>query len=123
MRNLLRHWRIWVCLVGIFAAGVGTGAVITWKAAKAIGPAGLQNYAPAMKVVLRRRVDILPEQEAELNRILDTAQQRLNETRDHTRTEILSILDEAHEEIRGHLEDDQRERFDAFLQRHDPRMK
>lgn len=121
MMSLLRQWRIWLCLVGIFVAGMGTGAIVTWKAARATSPALLENYARVMEVAMRRKVEILPEQEPEITRILEDAQKQLNEARDHTRRDVFAILDETHGRIRARLDDEQRARFDDFIRRHDRR--
>jgi len=115
-------WKVILATLVIFIAGLVTGAVGVKGILKPTGP-GNRGYEPMQPWMLRehfraeldRRLDLSPEQNARIERVMHEGQERVKEIWSLVGPEMQAELRGVREEIRRELTQDQRRRFDELM--------
>ncbi len=109
-----------VAVVALFVSGIAIGALGThlYYAYRVRGPIGPPAMGAGFFVErLERRLDLTPEQAAEIDAILERTHETAAEMRRDLRPRIEELMERTADEIRGVLTDEQREAFEKLRQR------
>ncbi len=109
-----------VAVVGLFLSGIAIGALGThlYYAYQLRGPIGPPAMGAGLFVErLERRLDLTPEQAAEIEAILDRTHRAAAEMRSDLRPRIAELMETTADEIRGVLTPEQREEFELLRRR------
>ena len=113
--SLLRHWKIILSMVAIFAAGVITGGMLVIKIAKHFGyRSSPEGWAPTTFRDYQTRLKLTPDQVRKLKPIFDQAGQDLRVVRDHNSQAFWEVIRRTNEEITQHLTPEQQKRFEEL---------
>jgi hypothetical protein len=110
MRRLLRHWKMILGLMAIFAAGVGTGAVgMVMIIVKAVSsPVVNHRWTDERLADLDRKLVLTPEQKAKIRPIVLSAAERFRALGNETFEKLLAAADQTYEEVARELTPEQR---------------
>ncbi len=109
-----------VAVVGLFLSGIVIGALGThlYYAYRLRAPGGPPAMAAGLFVErLERRLDLRPEQAAEIEAILDRTHEAAAEMRRDLRPRVEELMERTADEIRAVLTAEQREAFDLLRRR------
>ncbi|MEW6304913.1 MAG: hypothetical protein AB1705_15675 [Verrucomicrobiota bacterium] len=111
--NSLRHWKIVLILVAIFAAGGVTGSVLTLRGVKsAVNKGALTDaWARGALKVYTTRLQLTPEQAHKLQPVFDQAGKDLKGVRQRAMMDALSVLRVMNEQVEPELQPEQKERL------------
>ncbi len=115
--SLFNSWKIIVALTAIFGAGAFTGHVVTMGAVKreVEKRADVDEFTHQTMEKLRRELRLSPTQVDKIAGSVDDAGKQLKQEYDDTLVRILGILEEASDEIRLELSEDQKLKYDEML--------
>lgn len=115
--SLFNSWKIIVALIAIFGAGAFTGHVVTMGAVKreVEKRADVDEFTHQTMEKLRRELRLSPTQVDKIAGSVDDAGKQLKQEYDDTLVRILGILEEASDEIRLELSEDQKLKYDEML--------
>lgn len=114
-------WKVILATLVIFIAGLVTGAVGVKGLLKPTGPGN--RYEPMQPWMLRenfraeldRRLDLTPEQNARIEKVMHEGQERVKEIWSLVGPEMQAELRAVREEMRRELTPEQRRRFDDLM--------
>lgn len=115
--SLFNSWKILVALVAIFGAGAYSGHIVTVNAVKreVAKRADVDEYTHRTIEKLRDELGLTPEQVMKIEEPVQKAGRQLKQEYSDTLTRIVEILDEASQEIRPELTQDQETEYDVML--------
>ncbi|MSU47112.1 MAG: hypothetical protein EXS42_08330 [Lacunisphaera sp.] len=111
-----KPWKLILVLVGIFAAGVVTGAFVTLRVGREMMAkrAIPEQWAPQRLKQLAGRLDLQPEQVEQLRPIMRRNMEELNRLRTYSLTETRSVFERLEREISEKLTPEQRAKFEQM---------
>ena len=111
--NWLRHWKIILALVGLFALGAATGSVITLKVVKRVIEARTnpERMSQSLLGEYQRRLKLTPEQVEKIRPILQRTGREMWELRTEMSGRTFQVIRLSHEDIAAELTPEQREEF------------
>ncbi len=109
-------WKLILVLMGIFIAGVVTGAFVTLRVgremmAKRPMP---EQWAPQRLKLLAERLDLKPEQVEQLRPIIRRDMDELNRLRNYAMRETRSVFERMEREVAEKLTPEQRAKYEQF---------
>ena len=115
--SLFNSWKIILALVAIFGAGAYTGHIVTKGAVKpeVEKRADLDDYTHRTIAKLQKELKLTAEQEMRIEDSVEKAGRQLKQEYADTLTRIVAILDEASQEIRPELNEEQEVKYDKML--------
>lgn len=115
--SLFNSWKILVALAAIFGAGAYTGHVVTLGAVKreVQQRADVDEYTHRTIEKLRDELELSPSQVMKIEGSVQKAGRQLKQEYSDTLTRIVEILEEASQEIRPELTEEQEAEYDAML--------
>ena len=115
--SLFNSWKIILALVAIFGAGAYTGHIVTKGAVKpeVEKRADLDDYTHRTIAKLQKELKLTAEQEMRIEESVEKAGRQLKQEYADTLTRIVAILDEASQEIRPELNEEQEVKYDKML--------
>lgn len=115
--SLFNGWKIIVALIAIFGAGAYTGHIVTIGAVKSAVEkrADVDEYTHRTIEKLRKELKLTAGQEMKIKEPVQKAGRQLKQEYADTLTRIVAILDEASQEIRPELDEDQEVKYDKML--------
>lgn len=116
-------WKVILATLVIFIAGLVTGAVGVKRLLKPPPPIITATHEPMQPWMLReqfraeldRRLDLTPEQNQRIERVMHEGQERVKEIWSLVGPEMQAELRAVREEIRRELTPEQRRRFDEMM--------
>ena len=111
-----QSWKLILVLVGIFAAGVVTGAFVTLRVGREMMAkrAMPEQWAPQRLKQLAERLELKPEQMEQLRPIMHRNMEELNRLRNYAMRETRSVLERMEREISEKLTPEQRTKFEQM---------
>lgn len=115
--SLFNSWKIILALAAIFGAGAYTGHIVTKGAVKpeVEKRADLDDYTHRTIAKLQKELKLTAEQEMRIEESVEKAGRQLKQEYADTLTRIVAILDEASQEIRPELNEEQEVKYDKML--------
>ena len=115
--SLFNSWKIILALAPIFGAGAYTGHIVTKGAVKpeVEKRADLDDYTHRTIAKLQKELKLTAEQEMRIEESVEKAGRQLKQEYADTLTRIVAILDEASQEIRPELNEEQEVKYDKML--------
>jgi ribosomal protein S13 len=115
--SLFNSWKIILALAPIFGAGAYTGHIVTKGAVKpeVEKRADLDDYTHRTIAKLQKELKLTAEQEMRIEESVEKAGRQLKQEYADTLTRIVAILDEASQEIRPELNEEQEVNYDKML--------
>jgi len=115
--SLFNSWKIILALAAIFGAGAYTGHIVTKGAVKpeVEKRADLDDYTHRTIAKLQKELKLTAEQEMRIEKSVEKAGRQLKQEYADTLTRIVAILDEASQEIRPELNEEQEVKYDKML--------
>ncbi|HKB55981.1 MAG TPA: hypothetical protein VKC51_00190 [Lacunisphaera sp.] len=113
---MTQSWKLILVLVGIFAAGVVTGAFVALRVGRemmARRPMP-ELWAPQRLKLLAERLDLKPEQLEQIRPIMRRNMEELNRLRTYSMTETRSVFERLQREIAERLTPEQRAKFEQM---------
>jgi uncharacterized membrane protein len=113
---MTQSWKLILVLVGIFAAGVVTGAFVTLRVGREMmvrRPMPAQ-WAPQRLKLLAERLDLKPEQLEQIRPIMHRNMEELNRLRAYSMAETRSIFERIEREVAEKLTPEQRAKFEQM---------
>lgn len=109
----LRHWKVVLALVALFAFGAATGTVITLKVVKRVieGRTNPERMSQSLLQEYQRRLQLSPEQADKIRPILQRTGREMWELRTEMAGRTFQVIRASHEEIAAELTPEQREEF------------
>lgn len=109
----LRHWKVVLALVALFAFGAATGTVITLKVVKRVieGRTNPERMSQSLLQEYQRRLRLTPEQADKIRPILQRTGREMWELRSEMAGRTFQVIRASHEEIAAELTPEQREEF------------
>jgi uncharacterized membrane protein len=126
---MTQSWKLILVLVGIFAAGVVTGAFVTLRVGRVMvaNRPMPEQWAGLRLKLLAERLDLKPEQVEQLRPIMRRNMEELNRLRTYSMTETRSVFERLQREITEKLTPEQRVKFEQMnreeRERHEARDK
>jgi hypothetical protein len=118
--SILRHWKMILGLLALFAAGVATGMVLAVG-----GIMKIVSHQSKPEVWVKGRVAELnhalalsPEQQAKTKPILENSAKRVREVIAEGFGKMLAIVQDTHEEINNELTPEQQKKWGKLRQEH-----
>jgi hypothetical protein len=115
--SLFNSWKIILALAPVFGAGAYTGHIVTKGAVKpeVEKRADLDDYTHRTIAKLQKELKLTAEQEMRIEESVEKAGRQLKQEYADTLTRIVAILDEASQEIRPELNEEQEVKYDKML--------
>lgn len=111
--SLLRHWKVILSMMAIFAAGVITGGFLVIKIARQASYRNSpEGWAPLAFSDYKRRLKLTPEQIEKIKPILDQAAQDIRAARMNSWQDFGQIIRRANDEVTPLLTPEQQKTFD-----------
>jgi Spy/CpxP family protein refolding chaperone len=109
-------WKLGLYVALIFAAGAGSGALVSWQISRKtpIPPTPTPEIAIRLKDRLHDRLQLTPDQMAKIAPMIDEAMRRLETVRRETATQIFSNVSTMHEQVVQVLTPEQRAKFEEL---------
>ena len=109
----MRHWKVMLALVALFALGAATGSVITLKVVKRAieGRTNPERMSQSLLGEYQRRLKLTPEQVDKIKPILQRTGREMWELRSEMSGRTFQVIRASHEEIAAELTPEQREEF------------
>lgn len=113
---MTQPWKLILVLVGIFAAGVVTGAFVTLRVGREIVAkrAMPEQWAPQRLKRLAERLELTPEQLEQLRPVMRRNMEELNRLRNYSMEGTRDILERMQREITEKLTPEQRAKFEQM---------
>ncbi len=122
----MNSWKVILATMVIFAAGVVTGGILTWRLQQANlmrrthRPAELSTPAGWRLEFLRRaqrELDLSPDQREKVDKILKQSQERTRDILEPVSPQLRAEMQRTKEEFRSVLSADQQAKFDEILKK------
>ena len=109
----MRHWKVMLALVALFALGAATGSVITLKVVKRAieGRTNPERLSQSLLGEYQRRLKLTPEQVDKIKPILQRTGREMRDLRSEMAGRTFQVIRASHEEIAAELTPEQREEF------------
>lgn len=109
----LRHWKVILALLALFALGAATGTVVTLKFVKRAieGRTNPERMSSSLLQEYQRRLRLTPEQAEKIRPILQRTGREMWELRSEMAGRTFQVIRASHEEIAAELTPEQREEF------------
>lgn len=109
----LRHWKVVLALVALFALGAATGTVVTLKVVKRVieSRTNPERMSQSLLAEYQRRLKLTPEQVEKIRPILQRTGREMWELRTEMSGRTFQVIRLSHEEIAAELQPEQREEF------------
>ncbi|MBI5773982.1 MAG: hypothetical protein HZA89_09610 [Verrucomicrobia bacterium] len=113
--SLLRHWKVILSMLAIFAAGVVSGGLLVIKIARQVSYRNSpEGWAPLAFSDYKNRLKLTPEQTQKIKPILDQAGQDIRAARNSSWQEFVQIIRRANDDITPLLTPEQQKTFDEM---------
>lgn len=112
--SFLRHWKVALALLALFAVGIVTGSVLTVAVVKAKLKKERENnqdWTLTTYRMYKERLDLTPEQEAKLKPVFERAGKDLRDIRRQTMMNIMGVIRQVNREVEVELTPEQKEKF------------
>ncbi len=116
--SFLRHWKILLTMLAIFAAGIVTGSMLTVRVIKRVvqKQAAPDHWAAVTMLEYKQRLNLTPEQSAKVQVILDRTVTDLRGVRASVGRELIQIVRQAQDDVARELTPEQLAKFDTLRQ-------
>ena len=112
-------WKLTVALVIVFLAGVATGLFAGARRAHVVFMGRHSAHTgERMRSHLERRLQLTPEQAAQVSPIISRTAAQLEVIRSETSQRVAATFGQAHQEMMPYLTPEQRERLQKMKRRH-----
>jgi hypothetical protein len=114
--RLLRHWKMILGLMAIFATGVGTGgvAVIVLLHRVVTTPVSSQRWVDSRMADLERKLKLTPEQKGKIQPIVEGAVERMRGIGGEAFEKIIATAEQAHADVAKELTPEQQVEFNKL---------
>lgn len=113
--SLLRHWKVILSMVAIFAVGVVTGGLLIIKIGRQISYRNSpEGWVPLAFSDYKHRLKLTPEQVQKIKPIMDQAGQDIRAARNSSTQEFMQIIRRANDDITPILTPEQQKIFDEM---------
>jgi hypothetical protein len=116
----MKHLKPWIVIGLVFVAGIIVGVAMTRLAVRKVIQRVVTNpdiIRERMERNLARELKLTPEQRPKIHEIVARSRDDIQEVRGEFQPRVSGILKRSESEIRGVLNDAQREKFDLMLKR------
>lgn len=116
--SFLRHWKIMLCLVAIFAAGAVSGGMVTLRLVKKAVGRNLNpdGWSSAAMQAYRKKLKLTPEQIQKIQPAMDQAAQEIRAIGGNTTMEIFSVVVQMNDKVAQELTPEQQKLFEEMKQ-------
>ena len=132
-----KTWKVIVAFVGIFAAGLVVGGLVTLRVVKSLDPARLgspEQFGPQMLKRFADKLELTPDQEEKIKPLISRAAEELHQMRRTSWVNSQAVIDRLDSDISAELTPaqktkfeqlraEQRERIRRFTEERNRRMK
>ena len=126
----ISKWKLGVYVLVIFLAGVGSGALIGWRACRRmpVTPVPPAEIGARLRARFQSQLDLTPEQAQKIEPMVDQAMRRVEAIRKETASRVFANVSNLHEQVLTVLtpeqklkfEESERERRDYLRQKFGP---
>jgi hypothetical protein len=116
----MKQLKPWIVIGLVFAAGITVGVIVTRLAVRKVIERAATNpdmLRERMERHLARELKLTPEQRPRVHEIVVRSRDEIQELRGQFQPRVSGILKRSESEIRGVLNDAQREKFDLMLKK------
>ena len=116
--NILRHWKIMLCLAAIFVAGAVSGSMLTLRLVRKAAGRNLNpdGWASTAMQAYRKKLKLSPEQITKIQPAMDQAAQEIKAVGGNTRMEIFSVVVQMNDRVARELTPEQQRLFEEMKQ-------
>ena len=117
--NFLRHWKILVCLTGLFALGAATGSLLTLRLRPEPTPSAQppeEKWRALTLADYERHMELTPEQVERLKPVFGVTGQKLRTLRANTAERVAELVKEMNQQVMPALNPEQQAKLRKLLE-------
>ena len=121
-----KPWKVVLAFIGIFAAGLLVGGLVTLRVVKNLAPARMgspEQFGPQLMKRYTAKLELTPEQQDKINPLIMRAGEELRQMRRATWTNSQAVIDRVEAEISAQLTPEQKTKFEQMHLEQRDRMK
>jgi hypothetical protein len=121
-----KTWKVVLVFIGIFAAGLVVGGLVTLRVVKYLAAPRLgspEQYGPQLIKGFAKKLDLTPEQQEKIKPLITRGAEELRQLRRTAWTTSQAVIERMEGEIAAQLTPDQKVKFDQMLAEQRERLK
>ncbi len=121
-----KTWKVVLVFIGIFAAGLVVGGLVTLRVVKSLAPPRMgspEQFGPQLIKRFTTKLELTPDQQEKIKPIITQGAEELRQMRRTAWINSQAVIDRMEAEIAAQLTADQKVKFDQMLAEQRERMK